>query len=146
MKPENQNRILIDGMDQNHSRCPYVGNQGNFSNPLSQGITGALIHGIGISIYRTLETVAKGADLTIYIILSEIERFYQRNNVYPEEVYVQLDGGSENANKYVLACLEYIVCKRLAKVDHIYIAVINHNIIIVLLLKSIITKFSNNDN
>lgn len=119
LKPENRKRILsliIDGMDQSHSKCPYFGNQGQCSRPLGQGVTGALIHGVGINIYRTFETVSKGADLTIYIIFAEVENFYKRYGVYPEELYVQLDGGSENANKYVLTCLEYLVSKRVVKV------------------------------
>lgn len=118
MKPENRKRVLsiiIDGMDQNHSRIPYHGNQSQFSNPLSQGITGALAHGFGVGLYRTLETVSKGADLTIYCILTEINKFYEINGAYPEELYVQVDGGSENANKYVLACLEYLIHKRVVR-------------------------------
>jgi len=115
LKPENRERVLsliIDGMDQNHSRIPYFGNQCAFASPLPQGITGVLVHGVGVSLYRSLETVSKGADLTIFCILNEIDKFYERNNAYPEELYVQVDGGSENANKYVLACLEYLICKR----------------------------------
>jgi hypothetical protein len=34
---------------------------------------------------------------------------------FPEELCVQLDGGSENANKYVLGFLEWLVAKRLVK-------------------------------
>eukprot|EP01038_Epipyxis_sp_PR26KG_P018073 gene18073-25359_t len=50
LKPVNQEErrilsLIIDGMDQYHSRCPHLGNQGQFSKPLSQSITGALIHG-----------------------------------------------------------------------------------------------------
>ena len=85
------------------------------------------MHGVGINIYRTLETVSKGADLTIYIIFNEVERFFECHNCYPEEVYVQVDGGSENANKYVLACLEYLVCKRLAKVVEFFFYLHNIN-------------------
>jgi hypothetical protein len=65
-------------MDQSHTKCPYFGNQGQCSRPLGQGVTGALVHGVGINIYRTL-----GADLTIYIIFAEVENFYKRYGVYP---------------------------------------------------------------
>lgn len=34
---------------------------------------------------------------------------------FPEEIYVQVDGGSENANRYVLAFFEFLVAKRMAK-------------------------------
>lgn len=104
-------------MDQSHSRLPYLGSQGNFgSKALAQGITGVLVHGVGVTLYRTFETVQKGSDLTLHCILSEIEKFRHRNKgKYPEEIYVQADGGAENANKYVLAALEYLVSMRLCK-------------------------------
>jgi hypothetical protein len=34
---------------------------------------------------------------------------------YPEELYIQMDGGPENANKFVLGFLEMLVAKRLIK-------------------------------
>jgi hypothetical protein len=109
--------MIIDGMDQSHSKMPYLGTQSSFgSNALSQCITGVLVHGVGVSIYRSFETVVKGADLTIHCILSEIEKFALRNNgLYPEEIYLQLDGGAENANKFVLSMLEYLVSSRICK-------------------------------
>jgi hypothetical protein len=35
---------------------------------------------------------------TIYIILNHLEIFYERPECFPETLYVQCDGGSENAN------------------------------------------------
>jgi len=37
--------IIIDGMDQQHSEIPYMGNQDKFPNPLKQSITAAKCHG-----------------------------------------------------------------------------------------------------
>ena len=79
------------------------------------GITGVKEHGVGITLYRTVNTVKKGADLTIYCITKQLEGFYMRNNYYPDELYVQADGGSENANKYVLGALELLVVQRVVK-------------------------------
>lgn len=39
--------IIIDKMDSNHCKCPYLGTQVSFSHPLSIGITGVLEHGVG---------------------------------------------------------------------------------------------------
>lgn len=72
-------------------------------------------HGIGLTLYRTVATVGKSANLTIHCILSAIEDFYQRHGVFPETLFIQLDGGSENANKYVLALCELLVIKRRIK-------------------------------
>jgi hypothetical protein len=103
-------------MDQNHSHCPYLGRQQSFSYPINQHITGSLQHGKAVTFYRTVNNIHKGADLTIYCILREIENwFIQHSGVYPEIIFLQIDGGSENANKYVLSMCEYLVTKRLAR-------------------------------
>jgi hypothetical protein len=45
-----------------------------------------------------------------------IESFrFEHGGCYPQVLYVQLDGGAENANKYVLAFLEMLVVKRIVK-------------------------------
>jgi len=38
---------IMDGMDQSHSQCPYLGSQASFNNPLKQHIQGVLVHGQG---------------------------------------------------------------------------------------------------
>lgn len=107
--------IIIDGMDQQHCLVPNKGSQSSFKDPLKQMITGVKVHGVGLYLYRTIDTVKKGADLTIYCILSQIDRWRCDFDCYPEELYVQLDGGSENANQYVLAALELLVIKRIVR-------------------------------
>lgn len=107
--------IIIDGMDQGKCLIPYAGRMDNFTHALHQHITGVKEHGVGLTIYRTTETVGKGANMTIYCILDRLEKFNQRHHYYPETLYVQLDGGPENANKYVLAMLELLVVKRICK-------------------------------
>jgi len=39
--------IIIDKMDSNHCKCPFLGTQVSFSHPLNVGITGVLEHGVG---------------------------------------------------------------------------------------------------
>jgi hypothetical protein len=57
-----------------HCKIPYEGAHGKFGNAaLTQHITAIKEHGHGISLYRTLETVPKGANQTIYCILSQVE-------------------------------------------------------------------------
>ncbi|NNN21104.1 MAG: hypothetical protein HKL80_03775 [Acidimicrobiales bacterium] len=90
---ENQNNpticsLIIDGMDQNGTKCPYLGSQAQFNNPLKQYFTGVKEHGQGLTLYRTIETVKKGADLTIHCILRTIENWKNRNNFcFPEKIY-----------------------------------------------------------
>ena len=107
--------IIIDGMDQSTCSLPHLGSQDTFTNTVKMGITGVKEHGVGLFLYRTVNTVKKGADLTIYCIHAQLEKFYERNGHYPDELYVQVDGGSENANKYVLASLGILVSKGIVK-------------------------------
>ncbi len=129
--------LIIDGMDQAHSRCPYMGRMKQFNNPLKQHLTGVLAHGhgecksfcealyigrlvillfVGLTLYRNVDHVGKGADLTIYCILNEVEKWRKNHNgKYPEELLIQIDGGSENANKNLVAMLELLVAKKVSR-------------------------------
>ena len=61
--------IIIVGMDQNHCRIPYYGNQHKFSSPFDQGITGIKEHGFGLTLYRTVGTVKyKSSDFTVFYL------------------------------------------------------------------------------
>jgi hypothetical protein len=108
--------IIIDGMDQSNCELPYLGTQSTFKNKLKQCITGVKEHGKGVTLYRTIDMVNKGSDLTIHCILAQLEKWYLLNECFPEEIYIQGDGGSENANQYVLALCELLVAKRMARV------------------------------
>lgn len=48
--------IIIDGMDQSHSVCPWLAGNDQLEHPMTQHITGVKEHGYGFTIYRTLET------------------------------------------------------------------------------------------
>lgn len=98
-------------------KAPNLGSQNQFDKPIHQNITGVKVHGVGVNIYRTTDLLpGKSPDLIITIILEELKNFYLRHSCYPEEVFIQVDGGPENANQYVLGICELIAIKRLAKV------------------------------
>lgn len=107
--------FIIDGMDQNHCQIPYLGTQTQFSSKLKQSITGVKWHGHEIRLFRMIDTVGKGANLTIYCILSMLEAWNEKYGYYPEELFIQCDGGSENANNTVLVFLELLVAKRVVR-------------------------------
>ena len=92
-----------------------MGSQCEFPEPLEQHVTAVRRHHHGLRFYCTHNTVHKGASLTAYILLSELEEFYKEHGFYPEELYIQLDGGSENANQTVLALLELLVVKKVLR-------------------------------
>ena len=107
--------IIIDGMDNNKCRCPYLGSQNQFNGPLPQHITGVKEHGHGATFFRTMGHVNKTCNLTILCVLEMIKRWEIRNKKYPTKIYIQCDGGAENANQEFLSFLELLVAKRIAK-------------------------------
>jgi hypothetical protein len=107
--------LVIDIPDQSVCHCPYIPKD-DFDGPLEQVVVGAKSHGRGIKLYRTPGNVTKSANLTAHIILCEIEDFMKdNNNIPPEEIYIQIDGGAENSNKLIVIVCELLVVKRLAR-------------------------------
>lgn len=96
---------------------PYFGSASAvFTKGLGQHIQGALVHGHGVSFYRPGPTLGKSANVTIYCLMREIEEWKARNNdQFPEVLYIQIDGGADNANKTLIAWCEYLVAKRMAR-------------------------------
>jgi hypothetical protein len=107
--------IIIDGMDQNHSKLPHLSSNVGFTKPMDQHIQGVLEHGQGVTFYRTFHNLPKNANLAIYCVLAHLESWRQRHKAFPETIYLQVDGGAENANKYLLGMLELLVSKRIVK-------------------------------
>ena len=75
-----------------------------------------LLSPAGLTLYRTFDNIRKGADLSIHTFLCELDKWRKAHNgKFPEEVIIQVDGGSENANETVLALCEYLVVKRMVR-------------------------------
>ena len=106
--------ITIDIMDSQGYSLPHGGSQYNYSFGVSSVIVGVLIAGVGSRLYRTVDTYHKSSDLIIEIILMEIQAFMRRNKKAPSIIYLDADGGSENANKLLLCILELLVAKGLS--------------------------------
>lgn len=114
--PEGTMSTIIDGASQNHCTIPHSGpGAPEFKDGIQQHLQGALTHGLGLWIYRTYPTVKKGSNLTIHVLLDQLRLWAIKHGRYPTTWYIQVDGGSENANKYVLATLEFLCAKRLVK-------------------------------
>jgi len=45
--------------------------------------------------------------------LCQLEEFNKKYSTYPETLYLQVDGGMENANKFVLRLLEFLISRRI---------------------------------
>ncbi len=109
--------IIIDTMDTFKNSVPKEGAFA-FTTPIYQHLVGCKVHGHGVNFYSTYGSIqGKSPDLIIYIISKEIEKFKKRNKGRnPEKLYIQVDGGGENANQYVLGFIELLAIKRMAKI------------------------------
>lgn len=108
--------VIIDLEDSSKTGLPYLGMEASFAKQIEHHLTGAKLHGDHVHFFPTMNTVGKSANLTCYCILRTIEMFHARHKRFPETIYVQVDGGSENANETVLAMCELIIQKRFGKV------------------------------
>ena len=95
------------------------GNLKQFPEELDQHLQALLEHGQEITIYRTFHTIKNNANLSIHCFLSQLERRIRREGKLPSTIYYQMDGGSENANKYLLLFCELLIISGLT--EHIYL-------------------------
>jgi hypothetical protein len=70
--------------------------------------------------YNTYGNVRSGADLIITCIMTQLEKRFEKYGHLPKTIYIQIDGGSENSNKFVLALCEFLIASKLT--DHIYLS------------------------
>ena len=60
--------------------------------------------------YRIFPTLPGNSNVAIHTFLLNLENWRKNNqDRYPSKIYWQIDGGPENANKYILALSEYLV-------------------------------------
>ena len=111
--PDNYMSIILDGMSQNHTVLPYIANMKQFPSPLAMHLQGVIEHGQTFTMYRTYENLRGGCNLAIHCILRQLEKRIEYYGHLPPTIYIQIDGGSENTNQYVLALCEFIVARRL---------------------------------
>jgi hypothetical protein len=82
---------------------------GIFERALKQCITGVEGRGVGVALYRAIDTVHGGADLTVYCILSRLESFEFGRKCCPGGLCVRVGGGSGGAGRCLLAVVELLV-------------------------------------
>ena len=70
--------------------------------------------------FHVVGLVHKGANLTIQVIMDQIERFRRRYKKFPKILYVQFDGGPENANSEVVGYMELLAALRI--IPEIYLS------------------------
>lgn len=113
-EPGNYVSLISDGMAQNHTRLPWLANMKDFSECLPQHIQGIIDHGKEFVVYRTFHNILVDSNLAIHCLLLQLENKIV-NGKLPSTIYFQIDGGSENANKYTLALCELLIAQRLCR-------------------------------
>jgi hypothetical protein len=106
--------IITDGMAQKHCELPYYANQDQ-SESLPQHIQGVMAHGRFCNIYRTFHNTFNSANMQIHTLLLALEEAYLSKDGLPDTVFVQVDGGSENVSKAMIAMCELLVARGIVK-------------------------------
>ena len=73
------------------------------------------MHGRSMRMYRTLHTVNNCSSLQLHSFLLALEEVKKDEGRLPDTIYYQIDGGSENTAKCVIAMCELLVARRLTK-------------------------------
>lgn len=79
LHPDQIMSINTDGMNQNHSKIPYLAGLQDFPRPLGQHIQGVLEHGEEFVMYRSFHHVRHDTNLAIHCILLQLEQRMKRN-------------------------------------------------------------------
>ncbi len=93
-EPHNFMSIMIDGMEH---------------------LQGIIEHGQGFTMYRSFNNLPANANLNIHCLLLQLESRIKRFGKLPDCIFIQVDGGSEKANKCVLAMCELLIHRRMTK-------------------------------
>jgi len=106
---------IIDGMCSSKTICPSFKDAFDYKPPLTMHIQGVLAHGRTLDLYRSFTNLKGTCNTAIHCWLMTLEAEYIDKGKLPDTIYHQIDGGSENIAKTVLAVSELLVAKRLTK-------------------------------
>ena len=107
--PDEHLSIISDGMQQFHTELPYSANQITHNKKVKQHLQGLTTHGRRTRMYRTVDHIKLGANLSIYVLLLALDEELRIAGKLPKTLYLQIDGGSENANWSFLAWMEILI-------------------------------------
>ncbi len=108
--------LITDGMQQTHCAVPYLGNVSNAVDSVPHHVQGIIVHGKKIKMYRTFHNLPNNTNSQIHTLLCTLEEIRAESEAkLPDTVYIQVDGGAENANITMLALCELLVARGLTK-------------------------------
>jgi len=109
--PTKKQSWVLDGMTKNKTKVPQCGDLGCIKAQLALHLEGAIVHGKGKFAFIDFEHQStSNSNKLIESLVCLVEKSKdEQTGFYPEEVHSQFDGGSENANQFVLAFITYLV-------------------------------------
>jgi hypothetical protein len=128
--------LIIDGMDQFKLKIPqYEQNTKDNDSLLDTKLSGIKVHGVGTYFYFTSGTFKAGANLNIDCLnqtLLDLRRIYDELiekgelEKWPDKLYLQVDGGSENMNRFFLGYCDRLVAFGLFKTVKVNFLMVGH--------------------
>ena len=98
--PLNFLSLIGDGMAENHTALPWLGNLREAGKPLNQHLQGILVHGKIFRIFRSFPFTSHNSNLACYCFLATLELHYkENNNKLPDTIYYQVH----------ISCLIYVL-------------------------------------
>jgi len=111
--------MIADGMSQGHTTLPWKANKTDPKNKLALKIQGVKQHGFSKALYMIPPFIPTGTDLALTVIVAEIMKRMQhcldKDIPFPTTLFLQVDGGSENASKAFYGFMEYLVREKVFK-------------------------------
>ena len=117
---ENPDEIIsgiTDGCSQSHTAVPHYGSAGcgSIAKSFDIHLQGVMLHGKTFTLYRSFGNVGKGVNVAIHSWLFELEKIVNEKGSLPDTIYMQIDGGPENANATMIGLAELLVHRGVTK-------------------------------
>ena len=105
--------IIMDGMDQNKLILPHAKEHLKDTDGLVETkVNGVLVHGHFFDTYVVEPQVAHDSNLSITCLHRTLMKLFRKGRV-PSVLYLQVDGGPENKNQWMMSYLSLLVELRL---------------------------------
>jgi hypothetical protein len=122
--PDEVLSFVADGMQQTHCELPYMKNMYSGFPKIKQHLQGITTHGKRTRIYRSYNNITNGANLAIHTWFLAVQEEYAarraQGKLLQRKIYVQVDGGSENANYTFFAACELLIAMQIG-VEEIWV-------------------------
>ena len=124
--------LIFDSMTKKSTALPSLSNTAQFKHEtFTNNVMGCICHASKeTKFYTSFGCVDSGSSYMIHCLLTEIENVVKeckhKHVPLPEKWYIQIDGASDNAAKYVLASLEHLQSQGLSGIIEVWRLPVGH--------------------